>query len=110
MESINSSDKKKLYSLFESVNKNEETSTTGLQKNQLSDILIIDGLNTFIKSFCVSPYINTDGIHTGGISGFLKSIGYAIKLFNPTKCVIVFDGSGGSQKRRKIYPITKING
>jgi len=114
MESINSSDKKKLYSLFESVNKNEETSTTGLQKNQLSDILIIDGLNTFIKSFCVSPYMNADGIHTGGISGFLKSIGYAIKLFNPTKCVIVFDGSGGSQKRRKIYPdyknkrVTKI--
>ena len=114
MESINSSEKKKLYSLFENINKSEENKPEELKKDQLSDILIIDGLNTFIKSFCVSPYMNADGIHTGGISGFLKSIGYAIKLFNPTKCVIVFDGVGGSQKRRKIYTdyknkrITKI--
>lgn len=43
-------------------------------------------------------------MHTGGIAGFLKSIGYAIKLINPTRVIVVFDGSGGSQKRRKIYP------
>ncbi len=43
-------------------------------------------------------------MHTGGIAGFLKSIGYAIKLINPTRVIVVFDGTGGSQKRRKIYP------
>jgi DNA polymerase-1 len=48
--------------------------------------------------------MNDDGMHTGGIAGFLKSIGYAIKLINPTRVIVVFDGSGGSQKRRKIYP------
>ena len=48
--------------------------------------------------------MNTDGLHTGGIAGFLKSIGYAIKLLNPTRVIVVFDGNGGSQKRRKIYP------
>ena len=50
------------------------------------------------------PSMNTDGLHTGGIAGFLKSIGYAIKLLNPTRVIVVFDGNGGSQKRRKIYP------
>ena len=45
---------------------------------------------------------NDDGIHIGGIVGFLKSIGYAIKTHSPTRCVIVFDGKGGSQRRRKI--------
>ena len=50
------------------------------------------------------PSMNDDGMHTGGIAGFLKSIGYAIKLINPTRVIVVFDGSGGSQKRRKIYP------
>ena len=48
--------------------------------------------------------MNADGLHTGGIAGFLKSIGYAIKLLNPTRVIVVFDGNGGSQKRRKIYP------
>jgi DNA polymerase-1 len=50
------------------------------------------------------PSMNDDGMHIGGIAGFLKSIGYAIKLINPTRVIVVFDGSGGSQKRRKIYP------
>jgi len=42
-------------------------------------------------------------LHTGGISGFLKSVGHAIKQFQPDRCIIVFDGVGGSMKRRKIY-------
>jgi DNA polymerase-1 len=50
------------------------------------------------------PSMNDDGLHTGGIAGFLKSVGYAIKLLNPTRVIVVFDGNGGSQKRRKIYP------
>jgi 5'-3' exonuclease len=50
------------------------------------------------------PSMNADGMHTGGIAGFLKSVGYAIKLIGPTRVIVVFDGTGGSQKRRKIYP------
>jgi DNA polymerase-1 len=50
------------------------------------------------------PSMNDDGMHIGGIAGFLKSIGYAIKLINPTRVIVVFDGTGGSQKRRKLYP------
>lgn len=61
-------------------------------------------MNTYIRSYCAVPTLNDDGVHTGGIAGFLKSIGYAIKLLNPTRVIIVFDGKGGSQKRRKIYP------
>ena len=43
------------------------------------------------------------------MSGFLKSVGYAIKLLTPDRCVIVFDGPGGSMKRRKIYPEYKAH-
>jgi len=60
--------------------------------------------NTFLRAFCSLGTMNEDGLHTGGISGFLKSVGYAIKLLKPERCVIVFDGPGGSLKRRKIYP------
>ena len=66
-------------------------------------ILVIDGLNTFIRVFSVIPTLNDDGIHIGGIVGFLKSVGYAIKMIRPTRVIIVFDGKGGSTRRRKVY-------
>ena len=72
-------------------------------------VLIIDGLNTFIRVFSVIPTTNDDGVHVGGIVGFLKSIGYVINMVSPTRVIIVFDGKGGSNRRRKIYPEYKQN-
>ena len=58
---------------------------TSLEDSKPNDkVLIIDGLNTFIRVFSVIPTLNDDGVHIGGIVGFLKSIGYVIHLFNPT--------------------------
>lgn len=105
---INNDDKKKLYSLFSNFKTSEGTVDTSHTKLE-SDVLIIDALNLFIRSFSVMPYMNEDGVHTGGVSGFLKSLGAAIRLLSPTKCILVFDGQGGSLKRRKIYPDYKNN-
>jgi DNA polymerase-1 len=102
MDPLNTDDKKRLYSLFSNV-KDDMTGKV-LDKKDTSDVLIIDALNLFIRVWSVSPYMNEDGIHTGGVSGFLKSLGAAIRLLSPTKCILVFDGNGGSLKRRKIYP------
>lgn len=60
--------------------------------------------NTFCRAFSAVPTLNDDGLHTGGIAGFLKSIGYAIRLLNPTRCIIVFDGAGGAIRRKAIFP------
>jgi DNA polymerase-1 len=49
------------------------------------------------------------GNHIGGMVGFLKSLGFAIKSFKPTRVIVVFDGRGGSQRRRKLYPQYKAN-
>jgi 5'-3' exonuclease len=51
--------------------------------------------------------MDEDGHHIGGVVGFLKSLGLAIRTFNPTRVIVVFDGKGGSQRRRKIYPMYK---
>ncbi len=75
-----------------------------LPKNANDRILIIDGLNTFIRSFVVVPTVNEHGTHVGGITGFLMSIGYAIRNIKPTRVIICFDGKGGSQRRRKLFP------
>lgn len=100
--SFNQDEKKRLFSIFENISEEDKSKLSNRTQN--SDILLVDGLNTFIRAYSVMPSMNEDGLHTGGIAGFLKSVGYAIKLLNPTRCVIVFDGNGGSMKRRKIYP------
>jgi len=72
-------------------------------------LMVFDGLNTFIRSFGATPAYNEDGDHIGGITGFLYSVGKTVRDFKPTRCVIVFDGRGGSAKRKKIYGDYKAN-
>lgn len=79
------------------------------QRGVSDSILIIDGLNTFLRSFTMINHINPDGHHIGGLTGFLKSVGYAIKMLDPTKVIIVFDGAGGSNNKRNLYPEYKAN-
>jgi DNA polymerase-1 len=88
---------------------NELKSRTIDDSNKNSRVLVIDGLNTFIRCYAASPVLNDDGEHVGGISGFLLSIGHAIKAINPTRVIIVFDGKNGSARRKEIYPEYKAH-
>lgn len=65
--------------------------------------------NIFIRCFVAIPTMNEDGLHTGGISGFLKSMASVIRLIRPDRCIIIFDGPGGSLKRKKIFPEYKAH-
>ena len=80
----------------------EELSEPKIRKPN-DHVLLIDGLNTFIRAFSVNPSLNEDGSHVGGLVGFLKSVRFTINKFKPTRCVVVFDGKGGSKPRQKIY-------
>ena len=97
--------KNKYAALLNQLKLREEDQST----NRDDRVLIIDGLNTFIRSYSVSPALNANGEHVGGISGFLLSIGHAIKTISPTRVVIVFDGKDGSAKRRKLFPDYKAH-
>jgi len=59
----------------------KEQGGSELGDNPNENVLIIDGLNTFIRVFSVIPTTNDNGTHIGGIVGFLKSIGYTINMF-----------------------------
>jgi len=74
-----------------------------------SRILILDGLNNYIRIWVVMPTMNEDGLHVGGITGFLQTLGLTIRTLKPTRVIVVFDGKGGSVKRRKLYPAYKQN-
>ena len=74
-----------------------------------SRVLLIDGLNTFLRAFTAIGWVNKDLSHIGGLTGFLRSLGYIIKLVRPTRVIVVFDGQGSSTNKRYIYPEYKAN-
>jgi 5'-3' exonuclease len=99
---LNPEERNKLSGFFK--NMNLEDIHKNWKRTTNSDILIVDGTNTFLRCWSANPALDENGNHTGGIIGFLKSVGCAIKLLAPTRCIIVFDGVGGSFKRRQIFP------
>ena len=87
--------------LLRQIREDHEKQSSGLDKD--SKVLIVDGLNSFIRVFSAVPLVNDDGEHIGGYIGFLRSIAAVIRQFKPTRCVIVFDGKGGSARRKKMH-------
>jgi len=88
-------------------NLHEESTLEPLHLN--SRVLLIDSMNTFLRSFAMIPAINPQGNHIGGLVGFMKSLGYAIKLIQPTRVILVFDGQGNITNRRNTYSEYKAN-
>lgn len=66
-------------------------------------ILIIDGMNVFIRSFVVVPTTDSDGNPIGGITGFLKSMCSLIEDSKADRVIVAWDGEGGSRRRRGIF-------
>jgi len=86
----------------------KEHSTSHLRKRN-SKVLFVDGLNTFFRCWSTNPMMNEDGEHVGGVVGALRSIGKIIRDETPTRVVVVFDGKGGSQKRKELFPQYKAD-
>ena len=72
-------------------------------------VLVVDAMNTFLRSFAIIQHLNPNGHHVGGLVGFLKSVGYAIKLYQPSRVVLVFDGQGNSTNKKYLYADYKAN-
>ena len=74
------------------------------EKHPNDRVLLIDGLNIFLRAFAVNGSLNEKGVPVGGITGFMKSLAFAIREMEPTRVIVVYDGAGGSQRRRKMHP------
>ena len=84
---------KELYKKL--LNEVESEHESNAQRVRNGRVLIIDGLNTFIRSWTTNPIMNEDGEHTGGVIGSLNSIGYQIRQFNPTRVILTCFGRDG---------------
>tara|TARA_Y100001973_G_C5206530_1_gene341844 strand:- start:3732 stop:4697 length:966 start_codon:yes stop_codon:yes gene_type:complete len=65
-------------------------------------VLIFDAMNTFIRNYVMNPSLAADGSPIGGTKGFLMTVQKLIREINPTKVIVVWDGGGGSAKRRAL--------
>ena len=63
-------------------------------------LLIIDGLNMFLRSYIINPTMDPKGVAIGGCIGFLKSLQKCVRDYHPNEIIIAWDGHGGSQKKR----------
>jgi len=77
---------------------------------ELNDhVLVIDAMNMLIRSFSLLKAMSPSGHHIGGLVGFMRSLGYVTRIFDPTRVIIVWDGKGGSGNRQNIDPNYKAH-
>ena len=93
-----------LQQVFDSMNFDNDK---GMGYN--SRVLIVDALNTFMRSYAAIPTLDEDGNHIGGMAGFMKSLGFAIRSFKPTESYLyLMERVGHNVEGRFIRNIRQI--
>ena len=65
-------------------------------------LMVVDAQNQFIRSYIVDPSVSINGQPIGGSKGFLKILNKLCRTMKPDLVVVIWDGEGGSQKRRSV--------
>lgn len=65
-------------------------------------ILLIDGMNAFVRAFAAYPSMSSHGHQIGGCVGFLKMMKKVVAEIFPKRIYVAWEG-GGSARRRGLY-------
>jgi DNA polymerase-1 len=68
----------------------------------MKKLMIVDGLNLYMRCYNANPSISTNGEPIGGCKGFLASLQRIARFIEPDKIVVIWDGEGGSIKKRRL--------
>ena len=63
-------------------------------------VMIVDAYNQFIRGYIVDPSKNPNGSPIGGMRTFVNILNKLTREVKPDLLVLVWDGKGGSKKRR----------
>jgi 5'-3' exonuclease len=64
-------------------------------------VMIIDAMNLYLRNFIINPSLSTNGAPLGGLKGFLASLQKLSREIKPDAILIIWDGPGGSRRRRQ---------
>jgi len=65
-------------------------------------MMIVDAYNQFIRGYIVDPSKNPNGSPIGGMRTFINILNKLTREVKPDLLVLVWDGKGGSKKRRSM--------
>lgn len=65
-------------------------------------MMVVDAYNQFIRGYIVDPSKNPNGSPIGGIRTFINILNKLTREVKPDLIVLVWDGKGGSKKRRSM--------
>ena len=65
-------------------------------------VMIVDSLNLFVRNYIVSPEISKNGQPIGGVTGTIRSLQKLMRQTKPDEILFVWDGPGGSRKKKLI--------
>jgi DNA polymerase-1 len=80
-----------------------------MSKQNKRPIIIIDGMNLFIRYFMAIESVNSRSEPIGGVVGFVRFIDFIISRFAPGKVIVVWENGGASPRRRAICSSYKAN-
>jgi DNA polymerase-1 len=63
-------------------------------------VMIVDAFNQFLRGYIVDPSKNPNGQPIGGMRTFINIMNKITREIKPDMIVVVWDGQGGSKKRR----------
>ena len=89
----------KYKNLLDSITENSKE----LNSKPNDRVLIIDSMNMFLRNFSVINKINSQGHHIGGLTGYLRSLGFMIKQHQPSRVILVFEGEGNITNKNNLY-------
>jgi DNA polymerase-1 len=65
-------------------------------------VMIVDAFNQFLRGYIVDPSKNPNGNPIGGMRTFINILNKITRETKPDMIVVVWDGQGGSRKRRSM--------
>lgn len=65
-------------------------------------IVIIDGMNCWVRYFLGNQEMNLSGESFGGAIGFLRLVRNIFRQFTPSQVFVVWEAGGGSKRRKKL--------
>lgn len=72
-------------------------------------IIIVDGLNIFIRHFLVNESMSSKSEPVGGIVGFIRFMDNLVDRWSPSKIIVVWENGGPSPRRKSLCKSYKAN-